>query len=244
MEMITRYQQIINEKLDLIQRDQQAALEQAKDLLKKAIREDRLIHIFGTGHSHALAEEMFFRAGGLACSNAMLEEPLMVHISATAASKMERQEGYAPIILDKYGVQPGDVMVVVSNSGINAVPVEMAMAARAKGVTTIALTSMAHSTSQQPRNAAGKRLYEVCDLALDALAPVGDATTELPDGQRIAPISSIMGAILLNGIFAQAAAELAGEGFEPPVYTSANVAGGDEKNRALLDRYRGRVRHL
>lgn len=244
MEMITRYQQIINEKLDLIQRDQRDTLEKVKDLLKKAIREDRMIHIFGTGHSHALAEEMFFRAGGLACNNAILEEPLMVHISATTASQMERQGGYAPIILDKYQVTPGDVMIIVSNSGINAVPVEMAMAARERGATTVALTSMAHSTSQQPRNAARKRLYEVCDLALDAMAPVGDAAIELPNGQRIAPISSIMGAILLNGLFAQAAAELAAEGFEPPIYTSANVAGGDEKNQALLDRYRGRVRHL
>jgi len=242
MEMLNRYFNIVSERFQNIVETQEETLETIKNLVKETIKNDRLIYLFGSGHSHATAEEFFCRAGGFACVSAILEEPLMVHTGGMTATVMERLEGYAKIAFSKYNCKPEDILFIFSNSGINAAPVEMAQEAKKIGMTVVCFTSLAHSKSQEPRHSSGLRLCDVADICLDTGVPPGDATIELPNGVKTAPISTMMCVPIVHGMFAQAAHELCQEGIEPPVFFSANVKGGDEKSAKLVEKYKSRVR--
>ena len=225
--------------------EQLGQIREAGRLVAEALRADRLVHVFGTGHSHMLAEEGLYRAGGLAPVNAILESGLMLHEGAAISTRLEKLLGYSPIVADKYGFEEGDLLIVISNSGVNAAPVEMALLAREAGLKVLAICSLAYSKSVEPRPGVSARLYEVADLTLDNLGEPGDAVVEVDGtGLQVGPTSTLIGATLLNAIFAVATCTLAAEGVEPPVYRSSNMPGASEHNRGLVERFRGRVRHL
>jgi uncharacterized phosphosugar-binding protein len=158
---------------------------------------------------------------------------------------LEKLLGYSPIVADKYGFEEGDLLIVISNSGVNAAPVEMALLAREAGLKVLAICSLAYSKSVEPRPGVSARLYEVADLTLDNLGEPGDAVVEVDGtGLKVGPTSTVIGATLLNAIFVEATCTLAAEGVEPPVYRSSNMPGASEHNRGLVERFRGRVRHL
>jgi uncharacterized phosphosugar-binding protein len=220
---------------------QEQAFAAAAGAVARCVADDGLIYLFGTGHSHLLAEEGHYRAGGLACVVPILASGLMLHEAATSSSRMERLAGLAEIALARYPIGPRDVVVIFSTSGVNAVPVEAAMAARATGTTVIGVTSEAYST----RIASGReRLADIASIALDNRVPPGDASVALSDAVRIGPLSTLAGAALLNALFVEASALLMAEGKEPPVYLSANMPGAAERNAALVSRFRGRNPHL
>jgi uncharacterized phosphosugar-binding protein len=131
--------------IERLQDKQMGPIREAGRLVAEVLRADRLIHLFGTGHSHMLAEEGLYRAGGLAPVNAILESGLMLHEGAAVSTRLEKLPGYSSIVADKYGFEEGDLLIVVSNSGVNAVPVEMAMLAREAGLKVLAVCSMAYS---------------------------------------------------------------------------------------------------
>lgn len=207
----------------------------------EACRGDRLIYLLGTGHSHMMAEEGHYRAGGLACVVPVLAAPLMLHEGAMAGTRFERMEGVAPIILDRYPIGPGDILFVFSNSGVNALPVEAARIGRDRGATVIAVTSQNYS-----RMAANgrPRIADLADIAIDNGAPPGDAICDLGDGLRAGPVSTSIGAAILNAVLVEAVARLQRQGAEAPVYVSANMPGAAERNARLVARYRGRNPHL
>ncbi|MBI1841951.1 MAG: SIS domain-containing protein [Verrucomicrobia bacterium] len=239
-----QYFAAVQETLSRAWHSQTAALDQAADWMATALAQDRCLYVFGTGHSHLLAEEVFYRAGGLAQAAPILEEPLMLHESASESTGRERESGYARRVLARYPATPGDVLVVASNSGRNAVPIEIVELARAQGLRTIALTSLQHSRSMASRHASGKRLFEVADLTLDNGSVPGDACVPVPGiGQRMGPTSTIVGAFLLNALMLEAAARAVTLGWTPAIYESANTDGA-AGNADLLARFRGRIRHL
>lgn len=206
-----------------------------------------VLHAFGTGHSHCLAEELFHRAGGLIPVNALLDSRTMLHEGTMAATLTERLPGYAEAILSRYSLRAGEVMIVASNSGRNAVPVEMALGAQARGLKVIALTSVAHSSSQSPRHSSGKRLFEVADYVLDNCGEVGDAALALPGmDAKVSATSTVVGAALLGALVHATCEALLALGVEPPVLVSSNLGAGeaDARNQALLDRYAGRIAHM
>src|SRR5215203_1738635 len=127
--------------------EQLGQIREAGRLVAEALRADRLVHVFGTGHSHMLAEEGLYRAGGLAPVNAVLESGLMLHEGAAASTRLEKLLGYSSIVADKYGFEEGDLLVVVSNSGINAAPVEIALLAKEAGLKVLAISSVGYSKS-------------------------------------------------------------------------------------------------
>ena len=220
-------------------------IEQCARLFADTIKNGSNIYLFGTGHSHMLAEEMFYRAGGLVNIRPILETSLMLHESASKSTECERLSGYAQIIFAHYGIKKGDTMVIISNSGRNSVCVETALLCKQNGVNTVALTSVKHSMAGQSRHESGKRLCEIADIVLDNHGVYGDACIEIPQiGRNVAPTSTVAGAAILNAIEAQCVDILAQQGITPDVYSSSNVDGGDEINAQYVKKYTGIIRHL
>jgi uncharacterized phosphosugar-binding protein len=235
----------IRAMIERLHDEQLGQIREAGRLVAEALRADRLVHVFGTGHSHMLAEEGLYRAGGLAPVNAILESGLMLHEGAAVSTRLEKLPGYSPIVANKYGFEEGDLLIVISNSGVNAAPVEMALLAKEAGLKVLAISSLAYSKSVEPNPGASARLYEIADLTLDNLGEPGDAVVEVDGtGLKVGPTSTVIGATLLNAIFVEATCTLAAEGVEPPVYRSSNMPGAPEHNRRLVERFRGRIRHL
>lgn len=216
-------------------------MEKAADLIAAAARADRRVYVFGTGHSHMMAEELHYRAGGLAITVPILCGAIMLQDGAVASSHFERIEGAVLPILDRYGIQQGDVLIVVSNSGVNAAPIEAARYAREKGAAVIAVTSVTYSSAI----AKGRtQLLSLADVVLDNDAPAGDAVLEVEGSAlKVGPVSTALGVTILNAIFADVASRLVDEG-SAPIYLSANMPGSGDVNRELVSRYRDRNPHL
>ena len=217
-------------------------LARAADAIEAAARNDRLVYVFGSGHSHMLAEEVHYRAGGLAFAVPILATPLMLHEGAVASTAFERTQGLVAPIFDRYAIGAGDVLVVVSNSGVNAAPVEAAEIGRSRGATVIAITSESYSRMAADGRT---RLADLADIVLDNGAPPGDAGTAVPDSDlKVGPVSTAIGAALINAVFAEVAARLQAGGGAAPIYLSANMPGAREINAKLVARYRARNPHL
>lgn len=228
-----------------VRSSQEEAIFETATLVANTVTADGIIHIFGTGHSHILAEEIFYRAGGLAQVNPILVDPLMLHAGAAQSTQLERLPGLAEAILDGVPTGPHDVMIVVSNSGGNAVAVEMALAAKRRKMPTVAVTSLGHATHATARHQEGKRLHEVVDVVLDNRGRPGDACVSF-DGMElaVAPTSTAVGSALLNAVVAEAVEIVLARGETPDVFASSNMEGGDRINQDLIERYSSRVRAL
>lgn len=231
--------------IDAIASSQVGSLEQAAQTIFASLRAGGVFHVFGSGHSHALAEEAYHRAGGLAPINAIQELFLTPLTPPGTSSQLERMPGVAKIILDSHDLRPGEVLMVISNSGVNAVPVEAALEGKSRGLTVIALTSLRHSQGVPSRHVSGKRLFEIADIVLDNCGEPGDAAVRYGNFQgATGPTSLLAGAYIINSLVCRVVELFLGEGLTPPVYLSANVPDGDEHNRELEARYRGRIRGL
>jgi uncharacterized phosphosugar-binding protein len=238
---LSNLQAILNE----IAEQEMPAIRQAAVMVSDALQQGGQLYVFGTGHSHMLAEEMFYRAGGLVSVYPILEESLMLHNGARKSSDVERVEGLARVILEGTPIQRGDVLLIASNSGRNAVPVEMAACAREMGVGVIALTSMAHSTQVAPRNSLGKRLYELADVVLDNHGCLGDASLDVSGlSSPICPTSTAAGVAILQMLSAEVAGELLRRGVTPDYFVSANIDGGEERNEGYIRALMPRIKPL
>lgn len=223
--------------------DQNAgAIAAAADAIEKTAKADGLVYLFGTGHSHILAEEVHYRAGGLALTVPILATATMLHEGSVASSAYERMPGVAATIFARYPIGPNDVLVVISNSGVNAAPVEAVKLGKEAGATVIALTSDTYSKEA----AKGRpRIAELADILLDNGAPSGDAIVDVPGSAlRVGPISTSIGAALLHSILAEVAARLATGGGAAQIYLSANMPGAADINAGIIKRYKPRNPHL
>jgi len=223
---------------------QRAKLLEIAERMAKTTRRDGRIFIFGTGHSHLLAEEGFYRAGGLANVVPILAEHLMLHSLPALGSHLERTPGLADMILDRYDPQPQEMLFVVSNSGVNQLPVEMAMRGRERGLFVVSISSFAYAR-QAPISNIGLRLDQSVDIALDNGGVPGDALLEMEGFPwRIAPSSTVICALIWNSLVAETAHLLLEAGVTPPIFASLNVAGAADHNQALLEKWRPRNIHL
>jgi uncharacterized phosphosugar-binding protein len=212
--------------------------------LGDALARDGWLYVFGTGHSHLVAEEVFYRAGGLAHAVPMLDSRVMLHENAIEATYTEREQGFAAQLLAHYPVAAGDVLVVVSNSGRNAVPIEMALLGREKGLRVAAILNRAQSDAWPSRHPSGRKLADVAEVVIDNCGPNGDAWLKLegmPDA--VGSTSSMVGLLIIQLILVRAVEVSLAHGVAPEMYISSNTR-GDDHNERLLQKYRSRIRHL
>ena len=236
-----RYYQLLENMLNRAFTQQREAMEAAARQIADSVLSGGMLYTFGTGHGHLLALEIFYRAGGLVRVCPMLDERLMLHLSASESSEWERKEGLAEELLQKYPVQEGDTVLIASNSGRNALPVEMAVRCREKGAFVIALTNMAHSSAVAARNALGLRLFEAADLVLDNMGVLGDACVAGTRGRMVGPTSTAVGAALLQAIVCRVEEIARERGRDIEYFASSNIDGGDAINAAFLQKYKGRI---
>lgn len=222
----------------LIESTQKDALYQASEMIAKAIAEDHHFFVTGSGHSHTVAEEFYGRAGGLACMTPILTTELTLTEHPTKSTYLERLCGYAGILAELYHVQAGDVVLIASNSGRNAYPVEMALEAHARGAKVVAITNLKHSNATTSRHPSQKRLFELADVVIDNCGEVGDAAMQVEGIQAtLFPTSSIANAFIAQAITVQVACNLRDMGIEPPVFISSNVQNENNRNDEYYKKY-------
>ncbi|GGX19018.1 UPF0309 protein [Streptomyces malachitofuscus] len=239
--------QFLDAAIDLLRRirDEEAdAVAAAGALLADTVAEGGRLFAFGAGHSSLAAQDLVYRAGGLALMN-LLVVPGAVGVDvrpATLGSALERVDGLAGVVLESSPLRAGDALLIISLSGRNALPVEMAMRARELGVRVIGVTSVAYAAQTSSRHVSGTFLKDHCDLVLDSGIAVGDAElTHDKVPAPFAPASTVVTTALLQAVMATAAAGLADRGIEPPLLRSGNVDGGHEWNARVFEEYADRI---
>lgn len=241
---IEEYHQNVLNLINAIYENEKDTIINAGLKVAEAMKQDKLIHVFGCGHSHMIAEELFYRAGGIAPINPIFDSSVMLHEGAVKSSSLEKKAGLAKLTLNNYKIESGDIMLIASNSGINPYPIEMAIEASKKGAFVIGITSDAY-INEQSRHSENLHLRDVCDLAIDNHVAYGDGSiTVAENGLKSGPLSSISLFYLANSIILAACEHLVGENITPPIFTSGNVPNGDLKNKELIEKYKYRVKHL
>lgn len=245
MSKATAYFENFSKILSRIADEQSDNIEAAARAVADTLENGGRIHTFGTGHSHMLAEEIFYRAGGLVNVNPILETGLMLHESASKSTALERLEGYGEILFDMHGIKTEDILFLFSNSGRNGVAIDLALIAKERGVRTVVITNMEHTVQGKSRHSSGKKLYELGTIVIDNCGCVGDASIEISEiGRNVAPTSTAAGAIILNAIEARTVEMMVNDGYVPEVFSSSNVDGGDEINDAFVKKYIKEIKSL
>lgn len=229
------YLNCVLDKLEKV-RANATPIEQASRVIFESLSNEGYLFVFGSGHSHMLAEEIFYRAGGLARVKPIFDDRLMLHVKASQSTSYERQSGLSKQLLERHRLTSKDVIIIASNSGRNNAIVEMAQLAKEKGAKVIALTSLMHSASQTSRHPSGKRLFEVSDVVLDNFGEIGDACVQVKSG-KVAATSTVVGCAILEAIVARVAELGDSKGIRIETFASSNVDGGDSKNQSLIEKY-------
>ena len=227
--------------LTLIKRiadSQSTAIEAAAALIGEAFIGDHKFFVTGSGHSHTVSEEFYARAGGLAFTVPILTDELTLTSHPAKSTYIERLEGYAPILGELYNISAGDVVLIASNSGRNAYPVEMALYAKDKGAKVIAITNLTHSKSVDSRHSSGKKLMDLADVIIDNCGELGDAAIKVEGiDAKMYPTSSIANSVICGAISVGIAEYLVAKGVEVPVLISANVDGNDHSSDESKRKY-------
>ena len=223
-----------------------APMEEAARVIANANRTGRSVFAFGCNHAGLITLELFYRTGGMVTVNPVRAPGMMLELSPpTMTSEMERMPGYGKIIFQNMKAKAGDVLIIHSVSGRNAVSIDMAEAARECGLTVIVVTNMNTTTAVTSRHPSGKKLYEFASVLIDNHGDLGDASVELEGfPQKISSTSTVVGAAILNAVCARACQLLLESGVTPPVFMSGNIDGGDEHNKKVMAEHAGNIFYL
>ncbi|MDO5581129.1 MAG: SIS domain-containing protein [Planctomycetia bacterium] len=233
-----------------IEKEQQDNIEKAAGLMADAIAEDRLIHVYGGGgHTTLVMGEMFFRAGGLANINPIMETGLSVFNQAIKYLELERCVNYGRSIVKYFKLKPNDVLIIFHNIGINPATIDAAMEAKEAGAKIIAVSSSYWQNEMPPehfiRHPNQKNLFDFADVAIDDYNRVGDCAVNVPGfNTPIAPNSNLVDFYIAHRLEIETVRQCVERGIEPPVWRSANAPGGDEFNAKYVEKYSPRVKML
>lgn len=238
-----RYISIVQETIRKAWEEQTEVIDKTATAIRTALEQKHSVFLFGCSHAGILAEEVFYRSGGLAVINPIFFPGFMLNTRPiTMTSRLEQLDGLGKILVKENRLKAGDVLIIHSVSGRNNVPVEMAMEAGKLGVTTIAITNLAYSSSVTSRHPSGKRLFEVCDMVIDNKGIPGDAAVNLEGlPEKIGPTSTTVGTSLINAIVIETVGQMLESGKIPPVFLSANLDGGKEHNERIFEEYADQI---
>lgn len=238
------------EILERVRNEQADNVCKATDLMVEAIKKDELIHVYGGGgHTTLVMGEMFFRAGGLANINPLMETGLSVFNQALKYLELERTVNYGSSIVKYYGIKPGEVLIIFHNIGINPATIDAAEEAKKAGAKIIAVSS-SYWQNEMPadhviRHPNKKNLFDYADVCIDDYNPVGDALVTMEGfGKNFGPVSNIVDFYIAHWLEIDTIRKCVEAGINPPVWTSANSPGGDAQNAAYIEKYRPRVKCL
>lgn len=244
MHQPTIYREYFRRVYDVIEEmlgSQSRNIETVAGLMADSIAGGGIVHLFGSGHSHMVAEEVFHRAGSLMPLNPILD-PNLTLFGMVNATLLERTSGYASAVIGTHDIREGEIVIVVSNSGVNPVPIEAVLEAKARGARTVAITSDRHYKGAPSRHDSGRRLADVADITLDTCVPRGDAMVTIPEVEfPVGGVSSVVGTALINAIVVETAHQLRLMGVNPPVIPTMNLPGGDERMEELVRAYGKRL---
>ena len=232
--------------LRTVMETQRGHIDRAAEMLTEAIVNGRSIFSFGASHSFILTEEMVYRTGGLMLINPIYPHGMNLSVRPmTQTSRFERVVGLGTELLNGSPAQEGDVLLIASTSGRNAVVIDMALAAREKGIHIIGITALAYTRDVGSRHPSGRKLVDLCDILIDNGAPYGDAAVEIPGfPQQVGPLSTVTGCAIVNALVVATVEKLVAREVVPPVFVSANLDGGDEFNARLLAENRHRIHYM
>lgn len=240
--------------LERIRTTQMAAIAQAAAICTHTIANEGLVHLFGTGHSRMFVEEMFPRHGSFPGFHPIVELSLTYHNQIVGANGqrqamfLEHVEGLAETILRNFVIRPPDSFIVFSNSGVNEVVVEMALAAKARQLPVIAVVSLDHCLSAAPKHSSGQRLPDIADVTIDNCTPAGDAMVRVAGlTDPIGPGSTVGAATVANALKCLIAEQLTALGKPPIVLTSSHFIGAEASKQQFddcYDDYRRRVKRV
>lgn len=241
------YSQVFTEKvnnlLKLVDEKETTNIKKAADIIYKSFINKGILHVFATGHSHMFAEELFYRAGGLVPIDPILIPELMQHVGAITSTKLERVSGKSKLIYESLDLKAGEPFIIVSNSGINAVPIEMAEIAKVNNHPVIVITSVESSKNLVSRVRSGKHLFDYGDVVIDNHVPHGDSLVQTKNGPTGAS-SSIICNYIAQRLVLEIISLYEKDGLVPAIYQSANTVGGDEHNQELIKEYQKRIKSL
>ena len=213
----------------------------AANIIKESYLKGGQLYVFGTGHSHMMAEESFHRAGGFAAACPILDSNIDFSKGAEKATKLERTPNIAKKVLEKYKIRQKDVMIIFSNSGVNHVPVEVALIAKQKKIKTISILSHKYA-KVAPLSKLNKRLFEITDMFIDNKIPIGDSLSKI-NNITVGPASKIIVLFILNTILVELAGKV--KNIKPfPVYISSNMPNANSNNNILIKKYKRLNKHL
>ncbi|WP_432353512.1 sugar isomerase domain-containing protein [Sporosarcina sp. A2] len=227
--------------LKIVEESSKEPIEHAATKIAERIKRGGIIQLFGSGHSQLLAQEGYFRAGSLACVQPISIGPLMLHEGALLSSENEKDAEFSKTFLTTLDIRPEDVVIIISNSGRNPVPIDVAEYAESQGAYTVSIQSLLYTEEEHPsRHSSGKRLEKMVSVVLDTKVPSGDGIMHI-DGIQCGPASSVSGNALLHALFCESVERMSANGMEPPVFKSGNLEGNATHNDALVAHYSDRI---
>lgn len=238
------YEQI---RCKLAQLEQQTeTIKRAATVMTETVLAERNLFVFGASHAGILAEEMSYRAGGLAIVNPLFTPALMLNVRPlTLTSAVENVENLGKVLIEQSPLEAGDTLLIHSVSGRNAITIDVALAAQEKGAKVIAITSLATAARVSSRHSSGKLLVDIADIIIDNQCEYGDAAVSLPGlAQKAAPLSTIMGATIANSLVLHICELMLEQQRSPPILASANIDGNQQINQDILDAYRSQIHYL
>lgn len=245
--LAAQYLEGIKSLMDRMAEEEMAALDEAAAVMADAIVDGHAVFAFGCTHSSLPIQDLVYRAGGLMLINPIYGPgiaSLDVH-PTTMSSAIERLDGYAKMLLDTHPIKPGDALILVSVSGRNAVPVELAQLAQERGIKVIGVTSRAYTEAFASRHKSGKKMYEFADVVLDNKADPGDAALQAEGvPQKFCPVSGVTSTAVLQALVAATVEALLERGYTPPVFLAANVDGSEEYNAKMYAANKDRIFYM